>query len=489
MKLQQLAREHNLLSTSSAILGWDQETYMPEKAAAFRADQLALLSARAHELATSPAWAAALEEAEKITNSTAPTELAEITEARRLFDLATKLPTELVAEEAHTSALAKHAWQRARQENDFFYFAPHLEALVAIAKRKAELLGYRDEPYDALLSSCERGATTAAIGTLFDSLAQPIAQIAKIAVTHSTQNYVPLPAGPYPIAAQETLNAEIAASIGFDFHAGRIDATAHPFCTTLGPSDVRLTTRYLEDDFTSSLFSVLHEAGHGLYELGLPSHSPGMPSSFAVSLGIHESQSRLWENHIGRSLPFWEKWYPRTQELFPQLRHHSLADFLTHIRRAQYDFIRVESDEATYDLHILLRFHLERRIFRNELAIADLPTAWNDTFEQFFGIRPPNDAQGCLQDIHWSLGSFGYFPTYTLGNLNASQLMHAFTVLPEHERAVAQADYTTLLPWLRNNIHQHGSLLTPATLIHQATGQAPSSNYHLDYLKKRYNPL
>ncbi len=486
MKLHELAREHNLLCTSAAILGWDQETYMPEHAAAYRADQVALLSSRAHELATSPAWAAALDEADSAASS--PTALAELHEMRRRFDLSTKLPASLVAEETHTSTLAKHAWQQARQHNDFPRFAPHLTALVEISRKKAELWGYPEEPYDALLSSCERGATTAGIGRLFDSLSDPIATIAKQAVTHSRHHRVPLPAGPYPISVQQTLNEEIAASIGFDFLAGRIDTTAHPFCTSLGPSDIRLTTRYDENDFTSSLFGILHEAGHGLYEQGLPSGHPGMPASDAVSLGIHESQSRLWENSIGRSRAFWEKWYARAQELFPQLRQHPLPDFLTHLHRAEYDLIRVESDEATYDLHILLRFDIERRLFRKELCVADLPQAWNDTFERYFGMTPPTDSSGCLQDIHWSLGSFGYFPTYTLGNLNAAQLMRAFTSTPAHRAALDNANYTPLLTWLRENIHRHGAIHDPASLIEQATGTSPDFQHHLDNLRSRYTP-
>ena len=485
MKIHDLAREHNLLSTSAAVLSWDLETYMPEHAAAYRADQLSLLSSRAHELATSPAWAAALDDAEATADGSSHAELREM---RRRFDLSTKLPASLIAEETHTSTIAKHAWQKARLHNDFPSFAPHLTALVAIAHKKALLWGFLDEPYDALLSSCERGTTTAGIGRLFDALSDPIATNAQQAVARSRKHYVPLPLGPYPIAAQQILNAEVAAAIGFDFLAGRIDTTAHPFCTTLGPQDIRLTTRYDENDFTSSLFGILHEAGHGLYEQGLPSHSPGMPSADAVSLGIHESQSRLWENHIGRSLPFWETWYPRAQELFPQLRAHSLPDFLTHLHRAEYDFIRVEADEATYDLHILLRFDIERRLFRNELAVADLPAAWNATYERYFGMVPPDDSHGCLQDIHWSLGSFGYFPTYTLGNLNAAQLMHTFRADPAHRAALDAANYAPLLTWLRENIHCHGAIYDPSTLIEQATGTPPHYQYHLDNLRARYIP-
>jgi carboxypeptidase Taq len=282
------------------------------------------------------------------------------------------------------------------------------------------------------------------------------------------------------------LNEKIARDIGYSFAAGRIDTTTHPFCTTLGPCDVRLTTRYDESDFCSSLFGVLHEAGHGMYEQGLPGDRPGMAAGDAVSLGIHESQSRLWENHVGRSRAFWEKWYPQAVSLFPQLQTFSLDDFMNHVHQANFSLIRVESDEATYDLHIMLRFLLEKKIFRNELALADLPAAWNELFVELFGMTPPDDAHGCLQDIHWSMGAFGYFPTYTLGNLHASQLIHAARQDSTIRDGMDSAQYGPLLAWLRENIHRHGALWDPAELIRRATGSEPEAQYHLAHLSSRY---
>jgi carboxypeptidase Taq len=480
-RLRTLARERALVATSAAVIGWDQETYLPDDGHEWRADQLAWLSERAHELGTSAAWGDALAAAE--ADATAPALTAAM---RRDFDRATKLPGELVAREAQASSLAKVAWADARKRSDFASFAPHLETLLGIAREKAERWGYQAEAYDALLDTYERGATAAGIASLFDVLKPQLRELAAAAVERSNKRNATLPGGPYPIAAQQQFNAVVAESLGFDFKAGRIDTTAHPFCTTLGPRDVRLTTRYDEGDFTSSLFGVMHEAGHGLYELGLPASEVGLPSGEAASLGIHESQSRLWENHVGRSRPFWEKWLPVAAKHFPQLAQTSLDDFLAAIHRAEFSFIRVEADEATYDLHILLRFGLERRLVSGELAVKDVPAAWNESFQDLFGMTPPDNAHGCLQDIHWSMGGLGYFPTYTLGNLNAAQLFAAATAQPDIAAAVAKAEYAPLLSWLREKVHAKGAVLTPAEIVTQATGKAPSPEAHLAHLKARY---
>ena len=480
-RLRALARERAVVSSASSVIGWDQETYLPEAGHEWRADQLAWLSEKAHELGTSPAWGDALLQAEASGDS--PALLAAM---RRDFDRATKLPGELVAREAQASSLAKVAWADARKTSDFPSFAPHLETLLAIAREKAERWGYEAEAYDALLDTYERGATAAGIASIFDVLKPRLRDIAAAAVEHSAARNATLPGGPYPIAGQQAFNAKVAESLGFDFKAGRIDTTSHPFCTTLGPRDIRLTTRYDKNDFTSSLFGVMHEVGHGLYEQGLPSSEFGLPSGEAASLGIHESQSRLWENHIGRSYPFWEKWLPVAAEHFPQLAKIPLDDFIAAVHRAEFSFIRVEADEATYDLHILLRFGLERRLVSGELAVKDVPEAWNESFRELFGMTPPDDARGCLQDIHWSMGGLGYFPTYTLGNLNAAQLFAAATSNSYIAESVATAEYGPLLAWLRDHVHAKGAVMTPAEIVKEATGKEPSPDAHLAHLTRRY---
>jgi carboxypeptidase Taq len=285
---------------------------------------------------------------------------------------------------------------------------------------------------------------------------------------------------------QKLLGREVAEAIGFDFNAGRLDTTAHPFCTRLGPRDVRLTTRYDEQDFSSSLFGVLHEAGHGMYEQGLPADDYGLPSGTAVSLGIHESQSRLWENHVGRSRAFWQHWLPRVAELFPHVAKLSLDEFLAAVNRAEFSFIRVEADESTYDLHIMLRFGIERRLLNGTLKCADVPDAWNDEFKAVFGQTPPDAARGCLQDIHWSMGALGYFPTYTLGNLNAAQLYHTAMQDKSVSESSAKGAYAPLLEWLRKKVHAHGSTLAPAELMKAATGEQTNARWHLEHLRRRF---
>ncbi|MEO5916197.1 MAG: carboxypeptidase M32 [Luteolibacter sp.] len=486
MSIFEKARELAVINSSAAVIGWDQETYLPSDAAKYRADQLAWLSSRAHELATSDAWKADLEAAEAADAGTDFKHTANLRELRREFDRATKLTVELVARDSVASSLAKHAWADARERSDFSRFAPHLETLLGIAREKADLWGYRDEPYDALLEGYERATSTAAVAALFDAMRPSARETAAKAVENSRSHAPSLPPGPYPVAAQQRFNSQVAESIGFDFDAGRIDTTTHPFCTTLGPRDIRLTTRYMESDFTSSLFGVLHEAGHGLYEQGLPAEDFGLPSGNAVSLGIHESQSRLWENHVGRSREFWEKWYPAAQESFPQLAGFPLEKFLRYLWRAEFSPIRVEADEATYDLHILLRFGIERQMMNGSLAVADVPNAWNEGFRELFGFAPEDDRHGCLQDIHWSMGGLGYFATYTLGNINSAQLFAAARKDPSVASAIQQADYRPLLGWLRKSVHAYGSTLDPAKLIEQATGSAPSTADYLAHLQSRY---
>jgi carboxypeptidase Taq len=486
MKIFERAREAALIHSAAAVAGWDQETYLPPAATAHRARQIAWLSSQAHEMATSEDWKRDLEAAEAADPGDDPKLTANLREMRREFDRATRLPVELVSRESSAASLAKHAWAAARQNADFTAFAPHLETLLEIAREKAGLWGYAGEPYDALLEGYERGTSTSAVAALFDRLEPALRDTAARAVEKSAARTVTLPPGPYPVADQQQFNARVAAAIGFDFEAGRIDTTTHPFCTTLGPRDVRLTTRHDEEDFTSSLFGVLHEAGHGMYEQGLPADDFGLPSGSAVSLGIHESQSRLWENHIGRSHAFWQHWYPAAAATFPQLAAFPLECFLSHIRRAAFSPVRVEADEATYDLHIILRFNLERRMLNSELAVADIPAAWNEGFRDLFGFTPENDALGCLQDIHWSMGGLGYFPTYTLGNINAAQLFTAALENPQIAAATDAADYAPLSAWLRGNIHAHGGTLDPANLMQQATGKAPSTTHYLAHLQSRY---
>ncbi|HSI62298.1 MAG TPA: carboxypeptidase M32 [Candidatus Saccharimonadia bacterium] len=489
-QLCKAARDITLLHGASAVLGWDQETYMPEKGVEHRSRILSYLSGEAHEKFTSKRFGKLLEQAEKEVKGAAATSAAKanVTQLRREFDRATKLSKKLVEENSKAISLGQAAWAKARAESDFPAFAPHLEKLVGLSMEIAERWGGKNEPYDALLDQHERDSTAKDIDTLFTALRPHVAKIAQEAVERSKAEAPPEKAmlGNCPIEKQQKLNREVAESVGFDFQAGRIDTTAHPFCSGFGPGDVRLTTRYDERDFLSSLFGVLHEAGHGMYDQGLLEKEWGLPSGTAVSLGIHESQSRLWENHVGRSRAFWEKWYPRATSLFPHLKKLKLDQFLLGVNRAEFSFIRVEADEATYDLHIMLRFAMERRIFSGALKVSEVPDAWNAEFEKSFGRTPPDARRGCLQDIHWSMGGFGYFPTYTLGNLNAAQLFSTAMKKGPIRKGVEKAEYAPLLGWLRENVHAPGSTLSPAQLMEHATGKGTTSAPYLKHLRTRF---
>lgn len=483
--LRNVVSEVAVLTSTESVLSWDQETYMPEKALEHRARQMAWLSGEAHQRLTSKRTRSLLDRAESEPPEFS-TQTANLRGLRRDIERATKLPSRFVREESEACTHAKAAWVEARSRSDFSMFAPHLERLLEFARQKADLYGYADEPYDALLDLYERGARTRDVAALFDKLRPQLGEIARAAVAISAKTKPGTLRGRYPVAKQQVLNREIAESLGFDFEAGRIDTTAHPFCTTLGPGDVRLTTRYDEGDFLSSLFGVMHEAGHGLYEQGLPGLEYGLPAGSAASLGIHESQSRLWENHVGRSRAFWERWLPRAAELFPHLRKVKLDAFMREVLRSEFSFIRVEADEATYDLHILLRFGIERRLVKGELAVRDVPKVWNEEFRELFGMTPPDDARGCLQDIHWSMGGLGYFATYTLGNLNAAQLFHTAKKQRRVAAGLAKCDYAPLLAWLRENVHAHGAALTPTEIMQEATGRPTDAKWHIQHLRERY---
>lgn len=485
--LVQRHREVSLLASASNVLSWDQETNMPTAGSDFRAEQMSYLEGQSHRLATEPQvgdWISACEDAGTMEGSVEDTN---VRGWRRDFDLAVKIPTELVEEMSRTTSLGHHAWIAARRSADFSVFLPHLEKVVALCQRKADHWGWEGCRYDALLETYEQGARTAEIAKLFDVLGPQISKLAESAMEKSSETPTDLLAGHYPIAKQERFNAEVAEAIGFDFDAGRIDTSAHPFCTDLGPGDTRMTTRYDESDFLSSLYGVLHESGHGLYDQGLPSAEWGRPAGRAVSLGIHESQSRLWENHVGRSLSFWTRWLPRAAKFFPHLSKLTPEQITAAACRVERSFIRVEADEVTYDLHIILRFTIERQIISGELKVADIPEAWNALFKKFFHLDVPDAASGCLQDVHWSFGGFGYFATYTLGNLNASQMMHrAAQEIPHLEKQLSVGDYAPLLAFVRGKIHQHGSRLKPQQLMQQATGETTQPHYHLTYLQGKY---
>lgn len=489
-KFIKLVRELNITRSVEALLDWDQETGMPARAAQDRANQLSLVAGLAHEKLTSDELSntlASLERGGDLDDSAAATNVREI---RREIDRAKKLPTALVQEIAHTVALAKSAWVQARKESAFAKFAPHLEKLLDLRRQVADRIGWTTEPYDALMDEFEPGARAADVQRVFDRVKAELVPLVQAIATAPRQPDLSILARDCPKNAQAALNREAAQAMGFDFEAGRIDISAHPFCTSLSPLDVRLTTRYDERYMPMSFFGILHEAGHGLYEQGFDSAQTGTPMAQAVSLGIHESQSRMWENQVGRGRAFWKFFYPKLQAANPSFKDVNADDWYFAINNVRPSLIRVEADEVTYGLHIMLRFDLERRMLRGELAVGDVPEAWNAGMKSLLGLTPPNDAQGCLQDIHWSLGTFGYFPTYALGNLYAAQFYNAAKkAISGFEDKIGAGDLRPLREWLRENIHKHGKRYRAAELVKIVTGAELSHEPFVQYLKTKFGAL
>jgi carboxypeptidase Taq len=484
-KLQARAREVYLYRSAVALLQWDEETYLPSKAVAYRAEQLGFLEAKAHLLATEPQVGDWLKECED-QGFAADSDLgANVREWRRDYDRATKLPVALVEEFEKVCALARDAWKHAKQNSDFAHFAPFLTKILELTRQRADLWGFAESPYDALLEGFEPGATVKNVAPVFRELQPALTNILDGAADRSLpEHYLK---GEYPIGGQQALNATLARAFGYDFAGGRIDETTHPFATTLGPEDQRITTRYDDTLFQNSFYGVLHETGHALYEQGLLKEAYGTPLGSARSLGIHESQSRLWENHVGRSRQFWQRWHGPACEHLPWLRRFTPEDVARGVQRVAPSLIRVEADEVTYDLHILLRFELEIDLVEQRLEVRDLPAAWKDHFKKLFGLVVPSDRLGALQDIHWSMGAFGYFPTYTLGNLNAAQLMAAAErSIPDLEKALQEGEYGPLLQWLRTNVHLHGQRFSSSELMKRATGEPTQAKYRIEYLRRKY---
>jgi carboxypeptidase Taq len=491
-ELLRRVREGALLESCANVLGWDERTYMPRQGSAHRAEQMALLARLSHEMLTDPALGDLLTtvEVSPLVDDAHSDTAVNIREIRRHYDRNVKLPDELVEELARVTTRAQQVWQEARQANDFAAFQPWLEKIVALLREKAQAIGYKTVPYDALLDEYEPGATTAEITTLFAALRADLVPLVSAIAASGRRPQRDLLQRDYPVEQQKQFGQAAAAAIGFDFEAGRLDVTTHPFCSGIGPGDCRITTRYNPHRFHESFFGILHEAGHGIYEQGLPAEHYGTPRGSFASLGIHESQSRLWENQVGRSRPFWEHFFPLARQAFPALHDVGLDDFLFAVNDVQPSFIRVEADEATYNMHIIVRFELEQALVSGDLKPADVPGAWNEKFVQFFALTPPTHAQGCLQDIHWSMGGIGYFPTYTLGNLYAAQFMEqARRDQPDLDDEFRAGRFQGLKGWLNEKIHSAGQRYRAGALCQRVTGRPLSHQPLVAYLRGKYAPL
>ncbi|HVF01330.1 MAG TPA: carboxypeptidase M32 [Rubrobacteraceae bacterium] len=477
------------VSSANGLLMWDRQTYLPKGGVAGRAEQTATLSRIAHEMLVDAETGRLLEALDQPDPSSEDGAL--VRRARREYEKATRLPGELVAEISRATALAEPAWVEARERSDWSLFAPHLETILPLQREAAEHLGYEDHLYDALLDGYEPGAKKARLEKMFEELkTELVPLIRSISERDGEDREAPLH-NAFDEKAQERFGEEVITRFGYDWDRGRQDRTVHPFCIGLTPGDVRITTRFDPGWLSPALFGTMHETGHALYEQGVDPAYARTPLGGGTSMGIHESQSRLWENLVGRSRPFWSHFYPGLQKAFPEaLGGIELEGFYRAINAVSPSEIRVEADEVTYNLHILLRFELEVALIEESLSVSDLPSAWNAKMEEYLGITPENEATGALQDVHWSAGLFGYFPTYTIGNvLSVALFDEAIGAYPAIPEQIAEGEFSTLLGWLRENIHRHGSRYYPDELIERVTGRPLDAAPYLKYLKNKFGQL
>src|SRR3989454_651445 len=481
------------LHRAGAVLDWDQETYMPPGGVQNRSEQAATPSEGAPRRFTAGGVGRLLDGAEgavaKMPFDSDEASLVRVT--RRDYDLARKLPAELVAEIARSSSAARPFWQQARREANFAIFAPYLEKNIELNKRVAEALGYEKRPYDALLNRTEPGLTADQLEAIFAELKAAIVPLVADIKRHADAVDDSVLHRGFDPDKQIRYALDTVAALGYDLERGRQDISTHPFSIAFGPGDVRITTRVSRDFFNECLFGSIHEAGHGMYNQGIGQNLDRTPLWSGASPGVHESQSRLWENMVGRSAAFWRHFYPSLRNVFPEpLKGVDEETFFRAVNKSYPSFIRVEADEVTYNLHILLRFELENELLEGSLKVADLPEAWNARIKSYLGINVPNDREGVLQDIHWSGVSFAIFPGYTLGNLMGAQLMEkARNELPDLDGHIERGEFGVLLKWLRANVYRHGRKFTPNELMERVTGQPLTPEPWIAYVKQKFGAL
>lgn len=492
-ELRQRYAEISDLSAASAVLGWDQATYMPRGGAKQRGRQGATLNRLAHQRATDPALGklldALLPHAGTLDPDSDDARLVHV--ARRDFEKAIRLPEDFVARSSAAGSASYNAWTRARPENDFASMRPHLERTLDLSRECAGYLGPYARIMDPLIDGSDEGMTTESVTALFAELRAVLVPIVHAIAAQPLADESCLK-GTFPEASQLDFGLAMAKGFGYDLDRGRLDKTHHPFCTRFGAGDIRITTRVRENDISDALFSTLHEAGHAIYEQGVAPELDGTPMGSGASAGVHESQSRLWENIVGRSLPFWHYAYPKLKAAFPgAFDGVPVETFYRAINKVERSLIRTDADEVTYNLHVMLRFDLELDLLEGRLAVKDLPEAWRARFAADFGITPPDDRDGCLQDVHWYAGSLGGgFQGYTIGNILSAQLYTAALMAhPEIHDEIARGEFATLHGWLRQNLYRHGRKFSPNALIEMATGAPMQTGPYIGYLLGKYGAL
>jgi carboxypeptidase Taq len=488
-KLSERIGEVMDLRHAADLIEWDERVYMPPGGVAVHGAMSAALRRLAHEKFTSAEVGEALDRARDALAGADPDSnpVRMVAVTARDYARATRVPARFVAEHAAAVSAAQHVWAEARAKADFALFRPHLAKVIELKRRYVAFFAPADHPYDVLLDDFEPGMKTADVKRLFDALRQRQVAIIK-QVADRPAPPAPFLSVSYPENEVLRFAVHVVTAFGFDWNRGRQDKSVHPFATGIGAGDVRITTRWVEGQPLALLFGTMHEAGHGLYEQGVADEHQRTLLEGGASLGVHESQSRLWENMVGRSRPFWDHFFPRLQARCPsQLSGVDVDAFYGAVNRVKPTLIRVEADEATYNLHIMLRVELELALIEGSLNVADLPTAWNMRMQEYLGLTAPDDGKGVLQDIHWAAGLFGYFATYTLGNVIAAQLWKTFgEAHPDRDAAIGRGDFSALLAWLRSKLHQHGRKFEPQELVQRITGSPVNPEPYLQYLEQKY---
>jgi carboxypeptidase Taq len=488
---QYVARMHKVadLNNANAVLQWDQETYLPPKGAAFRGQQISTLSELSHQLATEDSFGDLLQEL-SAKDDLSPQQKRNIERSLEDYTRSKKYPSSFVRAMAEQVNKTFHSWIEARKQNSFAVLQDDLAKLVELKKQETELLGYNDHPYNALLDEFEKGSTVALLDKTFAGILPRLKELLnKIAASPQVND--DFLRQEFPKQKQWDWGMFLLKELHFDFESGRQDISEHPFSISFNPSDVRITTRVDENDFSNMTWSCIHEAGHALYEQGLPSDQYGLPLGQACSYSIHESQSRLWENNVGRSRNFCKKYFPELKEKFSeQFRKTGEEEFFRGINKVQPSLVRTEADEITYHMHVFVRYELEKKLIEGSLATADIPAFWKEKYKELLDVEVKDDKRGSLQDVHWSHGSFGYFPTYSLGSFYAAQFYAtAAEQIPGLENEIANGKFTNLLHWLKKEIHSKGRFYNSEELCEAVTGKTLDINFFVDYLLQKYGTI
>jgi len=477
---------------AAGILGWDQETFMPPGGATERAHQMATLAKWHHDYFTSDRMRGYLQELRRpdVYDSLAPEQQVNVRETGWAYDREVSVPGELVKEIARHTALSQEAWKDARKKDDFSLFKPFLEKMIGLKVQYAEHIGYEDNIYDALIDEYEPGTRTRDVEVVFADLRERLVPMVKKIIDSDVHPDEGILTQHFDLDKQREFGIKVVTDIGYDWERGRLDEAAHPF-TSGAIDDVRITTRYSEDDIRPSLFANVHEAGHAMYQQGLDRAHYATPLGESIGLGFHESQSRMWENLVGRSMPFWRHYYPQLQAVFPsQLGSVPIEDFYAAANLVQPSLIRVEADEVTYNMHILIRFEMELAMMNGKVGVDEIPALWNEKYKSYLGIDVPSDAMGCMQDIHWSMGIQGYFPTYTFGNLISVQLWNTMIKdIPDIWDSIEAGNFKPLLGWLNDKVHRPGKTYRTPDMLRHLTGEPMNADHWIGYIKEKFGPI